>query len=210
MRQSYELQLVVDMVAGKHDTHGRGIAQAAVRAVRGKTLIASVGPYPARQVVEVGKGMQAELFVADTHPVRVQLHVLQHDASVRRQGQVPLDDARAVFRSRYLFRGQPLQPGKAAVIHDTLELSHRLHETLHRLPVLYLLRHQKLPAQRVPVALLPGAFPGGLGEKQVAGVVEVGPFVEVAFKTAGEEARAVFSDVGSVFLRDENILLVDD
>ena len=116
----------------------------------------------------------------------------------------------SMMRSRYLFRGQPLQPGKAAVIHDTLELSHRLHETLHRLPVLYLLRHQKFPAQRVPVALLPGAFPGGLGEKQVAGVVEVGPFVEVAFKTAGEEARAVFSDVGPVFLRDENILFVDD
>lgn len=198
------------MIAGQHDTHGRGIAQAAVRAVRGKALIASVGPYPARQVVEVGKGMQAEPFVADTHFVRVQLHVLQHDASVRRQGQVPLDDARSVFRSRYLFRGQPLQPDKAAVIHDTLELSHRLHETLQRLPVLYLLRHQKLPAQRVPVALLPGAFSGGLGEKQVAGMVEVGPLVEVAFKTAGEEAQTVFSDVGAVFLRDENILLVDD
>ena len=198
------------MVAGKHDTHGRGIAQAAVRAVGGETLIASVGPYPARQVVEVGKGMQAEPFVADTHFVRVQLHVLQHDASVRRQGQVPLDDARSVFRARYLFRGQPLQPDKPAVIHDTLELSHRLHETFHRLPVLYLLRHQKLPAQRVPVALLPGAFPGGLGEKQVAGVVEIGPLVEMPLKTAGKEVEVVLSGIGPVFLRDENILLVDD
>ncbi|EDS15449.1 hypothetical protein BACSTE_01951 [Bacteroides stercoris ATCC 43183] len=58
--------------------------------------------------------------------------------------------------------------------------------------------------------MLPGAFFGGLGEKQVAGVVEIGPFVEMPFKTAGEEAQVVFPGVGSVFLRDENILLVDD
>ena len=45
------------MVAGQHDTHGRGIAQTAVRAVRGKTFITSVSPHLSRQVVEVGKGM---------------------------------------------------------------------------------------------------------------------------------------------------------
>ena len=44
----------------------------------------------------------------------------------------------------------------------------------------------------------------------IAGVVEIGPFVEMPFKTAGEEAQVVFPGVGSVFLRDENILLVDD
>ena len=41
-------------------------------------------------------------------------------------------------------------------------------------------------------------------------MVEIGPFVEMPFKTAGEEAQVVFPGVGSVFLRDENILLVDD
>ena len=154
--------------------------------------------------------MQAEPFVADTHPVRVQLHVLQHGSSVCRERKVPFDNTRFVFRSRNLFRGQPFQPDKSAVVNDTFKLSHRFHETLHRFPVLYLLRHQKFPAQRVPVALLPGAFPGGLGEKQVAGVVEVGPFVEVAFKTAGEKAEFVPADVRLVFLRDENILFVQD
>ena len=198
------------MVAGKHDTHGRGIAQAAVRAVRGKTLIASVGPYPARQVVEVGKGMQAEPFVADTHPVRVQLHVLQHDASVRRQGQVPLDDARSVFRSRYLFRGQPLQ--LARPLSFTI-LSNCPTDSMKRSIVsLSCISFGTRNFRHSVFQLLccRERSPGGLGEKQVAGVVEVGPFVEVAFKTAGEEARAVFSDVGPVFLRDENILLVDD
>ena len=57
---------------------------------------------------------------------------------------------------------------------------------------------------------LPGALFGGLGKEQVAGVVQVGTFVEVAFKTAGEKAEFVPADVRLVFLRDENILFVQD
>ena len=38
----------------------------------------------------------------------------------------------------------------------------------------------------------------------------VGTFVEVAFKTAGEKAEFVPADVRLVFLRDENILFVQD
>ena len=87
---------------------------------------------------------------------------------------------------------------------------HRFHETLHRFLVPYLLRNQKTTAERVPVALLPGALFGGLGKEQVAGVVQVGTFVEVAFKTAGEKAEFVPADVRLVFLRDENILFVQD
>lgn len=52
--------------------------------------------------------------------------------------------------------------------------------------------------------------PGGLGKEQVAGVVQVGTLVEMAFKTAGEEAEFVLSDVRLVFLGDENILFVQD
>ena len=102
--------------------------------------------------------MQAEPLVTDTHPVRVQLHVLQHGSSVCRERKVPFDNARFVFRSRNLFRGQPFQPDKSAVVNDTFKLSHRFHETLHRFLVPYLLRNQKTTAERVPVALLPGAL----------------------------------------------------
>ena len=69
---------------------------------------------------------------------------------------------------------------------------------------------QKTTAERVPVALLPGAFFGSLGKEQVAGVVQIGPFVEMPLETAGEETLFVPADVRLVFLRDENILLVDD
>ena len=41
-------------------------------------------------------------------------------------------------------------------------------------------------------------------------MVQVGTFVEVAFKTAGEKAEFVPADVRLVFLRDENILFVQD
>ena len=40
--------------------------------------------------------------------------------------------------------------------------------------------------------------------------MQVRPFVEVAFKTAGEEAEFVPLDIRFVFLRDENILFVQD
>lgn len=157
-----------------------------------------------------GKCMQAEPLVTDTHFVRIQLHVLQHGRSVCRECKVPFDNTRFVFRSRNLFRGQPFQPDKSAVVNDTFKLSHRFHETLHRFLVPYLLRNQKTTAERIPVTLLPGTLFGGLGEEQVAGVVQVGTFVEVAFKTAGEKAEFVPVDVRLVFLRDENILFVQD
>ena len=115
-----------------------------------------------------------------------------------------------VLRSRNLFRGQPFQPDKSAVVNDTFKLSHRFHETLHRFLVPDFLRHQKTTAERVPVALLPGAFFGGLGKEQIAGVVQVGPFVEMPLETAGEETQFVPADVRLVFLRDKNILLVQD
>ena len=206
----YEYPLVVDMVAGQHHAHGGGIAQTAVRAVCREAFVPPVRFNFTRKVIEVGKCMQAEPLVTDTHFVRIQLHVLQHARSVCRERKVPFDNTRFVLRSRNLFRGQPFQPDKPAVIDDTFKLSHRFHESLHRFLVPDFLRHQKTTAERVPVALLPGTLFGGLGEKQVAGVVQVGTFVEVAFKTAGEKAEFVPADVRLVFLRDENILFVQD
>ena len=198
------------MVARQHHAYGCGITQAAVRAVCREAFVPPVRFNFTRKVIEVGKCMQAEPLVTDTHLVRIQLHVLQHGGSVCRERKVPFDNTRFVFRSRNLFRGQPFQPDKSAVVNDTFKLSHRFHETLHRFLVPYLLRNQKTTAERVPVALLPGTLFGGLGEEQVAGVVQVGTFVEVSFKTAGEKAEFVPADVRLVFLRDENILFVQD
>ena len=206
----YEYPLVVDMVAGQHHAHGGGIAKTTVRPVCREAFVPTVRPYPSRQVVEVGERMQAEPLVTDTHLVRVQLHILQHGSPVSREREVSFDNARFAFRSRNLFRGEPLQPDKAAIINDTFKLFYRFHEAFHRFLVPDFLRHQKTTAEHVPVALLPGAFPGGLGKEQVAGVVQVGTLVEMAFKTAGEEAEFVLSDVRLVFLGDENILFVQD
>ena len=206
----YKYPLVVDMVAGQHHAHRGGIAKTAVRAICREAFVPTVRPYLSRQVVEVGERMQAKPLVTDTHLVRVQLHILQHGSSVSREREVSLDNARFALRSRNLFRGEPFQPDKAAVINDTFKLSHRFHEAFHRFLVPDFLRHQKTTAERVPVALLPGAFPGGLGEEQVTGVVQVGTLVEMAFKTAGEEAEVILPAVRLVFLGDENILFVQD
>ena len=94
----YEYPLVVDMVAGvalrprgRHSSNGSpsGLSRG-VRIARPVLTLS-------RQVVEVGKGMQAEPLVTDTHSVRIQLHVLQHGRSVGREGKVPFDNARFVL-----------------------------------------------------------------------------------------------------------------
>ena len=154
--------------------------------------------------------MQAKPLVADTHLVRIQLHILQHGSPVSREREVSFDNARFAVRSRNLFRGEPFQPDKPAVIDDAFKLSHRFHEALHRFLVPDFLRHQKTTAERVPVALLPGAFLGGLCKEKVAGVMQVGTLIKVAFKTAGKKAEFIPADVRLVFLGDENILLVQD
>jgi len=205
-----EYPLVVDVVAGQHNAYGRGETEAAIASVGRKTLITSVGLYPPRQVVEIREGMQAKAFVADAHLRRIQLDVLQHTVLTVREGQVAFYQSGMAFRSGDFPGCQSFQTYQSAVVDDALELPDRFEETVHRLLVPDFLRHEEAPAERIEIALPAGAFFRCLGEEEVTSVVQVGPLVEMAFKTAGEETEVVLLDVRLVFLGHEDVLLVDD
>ena len=53
-------------------------------------------------------------------------------------------------------------------------------------------------------------FLRGLGQEQIAGMVQVRPLVEMPFKAAAEETQVIPADIRSVALLDEDVLLVDD
>ena len=191
------------MVAGKQQSHGTGKRKTAVRAVGGKTLIAAVGSHLAGQVLRVGKRVQAQVIVTDTHPLCRKVDVLQGDVVFRHQQSLP------VVCADYLIRTEPAQSDKAAVVHDTGELFCCLQKLFRCFPVQFL-RDDVPPAQRAEVALHPVAFPGRFRQVQVAGVAQIGSLVEMTLEAAREEAHVLLLQFRSVRLTDEPVLLVDD
>ena len=201
--------LVVDVVAGKQQPHGGGEGEAAVRAVGGEFLVADVGSHLSWHILRVGEGVQAQAVVTDTHFFCREVDVLQGRVAFGHEREVTLYQPGGLLRPDNLVGGEAAQPHKAAVVHDALELFGGLHELLGGFLV-QLFRDYMSPAQRTEVALHPVTLLCRLGQVEVAGVFQVRTFVEVAFKTAGEKAEFVPADVRLVFLRDENILFVQD
>lgn len=121
-----------------------------------------------------------------------------------------LDKARLVRRSCDFVVGQPPQLDETRIVDDALELADGLQETRYGFLVADLFRYKVTPAQRIEIALLAAALFGGLGQKEVTGVVQIRPLVEVALKGSGQKAEVVFLNVGFVLFFDESVLLVDD
>ncbi len=74
----------------------------------------------------------------------------------------------------------------AGVVDDALELLHRLQEFYDGLVVKFL-REYAPAAECREIALLSRPLAGGLGQEQVAPVVEIRPLVEVTLKRAVKE-----------------------
>ena len=200
--------LRIDMVARQQQPHGGGKGQPAVAPVRGHTLVAHVGGELARQVLRVREGMQAEPFVADTHPSGFEADVLEHGGPVlQREGEILLHQPGMFLRAGHLVRLQAAQPYVPGIVHDALELFHRLKETLRRLLVGYLLGQQEAAAEGVEVALPAVALTGGLRQVQVASVVQERSFVEVPLIAARKEALFLPAGFRAVGLLDEPVLL---
>lgn len=154
--------------------------------------------------------MQAEVVVAYLHFPGPERKVLQAGGILLREREVFLDDARRTLRSGYLPVRQARDAEQAAVVHDTLELAAALHETGDGLPVLHFLGDDEPSCQGVETAGRAAAFIRGLGQEQVAGVLQVRTLVEVPLETAAEEAHAVLADVRTVAFLNEEVLLVHD
>ena len=111
------------------------------------------------------------------------------------------------FGAGHLVRIQAAQPYVPGIVHDALELFHRLKETLRRLLVGYLPGQQEAAAEGAEVTLPTVALTGGLRQVQVASVVQEGPFVEVPLVAACKEALFLPAGFRAVGLLDEPVLL---
>ncbi|EEO61245.1 hypothetical protein BSBG_02217 [Bacteroides sp. 9_1_42FAA] len=200
--------LVVDVVAGQQQAQRCGERQAAVRAVGGEPLVTAVRGHRGGQILRIRQGVQAQAVVADAHLPRRHLDVLQTVHVTQRQGEVPPDDARFLISSDKLVIGEPAQFDMPRIVQDTRELLHRLDELHRRFLVLYLLRHDVPPAQRVPVALLAQPFLRGFRQEQVALVVQERPLVEVHLVAAGKEAHVLPAEIGTVLFLHVPVLFV--
>jgi len=200
--------LVIDVVARQQYPDRGGERQAAVAPVSGQLFKPCVRPDLSGQIFHVREGVQAQDVVPDAHFFRVQPDVFQAGGICLREREVFLDDARPSVLPGD-FRG--VQAGKAdktAVVHNPLELPDRLDEFRCRFPVRYLLRHNPAPAEGGEVALSAASLPCRLCQEQVAVMVQERAFIEVPFKTPGQEAKPVPFCVGLVVLLDEEVLLV--
>ena len=103
---------------------------------------------------------------------------------------------------------QPSKGDKPAVVHNPFKLPDRFDEFRRRFPVRYLLRYNPAPAEGGEVALSAASLPCRLRQEQVAVMVQERAFIEMPFKTPGEETKPVPFRVGLVVLLDEEVLLV--
>ena len=154
--------------------------------------------------------MQAEHIVSDLHFPGSKSDVLQAGRLLLRKRKILLDDTRGSFRSGNLFIGQPDHADQTAVVHDTLELPAAFQEPCDGILVLHLLGDDEPTREGIEAAGRAAVLLRGLGQEQIAGMVQVRPLVEMPFKAAAEETQVIPADVGPVALLDEDILLVDD
>ena len=152
--------------------------------------------------------MQAQYIVPDTHFFRVQPDVFQAGGIGLREREVFLDDARlSVLPGDFRCR-QPGKGDKPAVVHNSFKLPDRFDELCCRFLVGYLLRYNPAPAEGGEVALSAASFPCRFCQEQVAVMVQERAFIEMPFKTPGQETKFVPFCVGLVVLLDEEVLLV--
>ena len=154
--------------------------------------------------------MQAEQVVADLHFPGSEGDVLQAGRIFLRKREVFLYDTRGGFRAGNLFVRQPDHAEQAAVVHNTLELPAAFQEPCDGILVLHLLGDDEPAREGIETACRAAVFLRGLCQEQIAGMVQVRPFVEMPFKTAAEETQVITADVRSVALLNEDVLLVDD
>ena len=154
--------------------------------------------------------MQTEHIVSDLHFPGSEGDVLQTGRVLLREREILFDNARGGFSTDNLFVRQPDHANQAAVVHDTLELPAAFQEACDGILVLHLLGDDEPAREGIEAAGRAAVFLRGLGQEQIAGMVQVRPLIEMSFKTAAEETQVIPADVGPVALLDEDVLLVDD
>ncbi len=206
----YKHVLVIDVIVRKQQSDRSGKGEAAVAAVRGEFLVASVGPYRSGQVVRVGERMHREPLVADTHFRPPEPDVLQRGGVLLREGEVFLHQAGLLSLSGNFLRREPFQTDQPGISDDALELLHGFQEAEDTVLVPDLPGEDMPPAEDGEVALLPHALLRGTGDEQVREMVQERPLVEMELEAAVQESRLLLAGTRPVPLLQEPVLAVDD
>ena len=114
------------------------------------------------------------------------------------------------LRAGYLVARKSGERDKATVVDDTLKLLAAFQETVYRLLVLHLLRDDEATGKGIEAAGCAAMLLGGLGEEQVASVLQVWTLVEVSLKGTREETEVFLLNLCGVILLDKEVLLVYD
>ena len=122
--------------------------------------------------------------------------------------EVAIEQTAFLLRADEFFLGHSRKADAVVVIDDPLELVDGLHELGHLLAALHFLRQDRATAKRGEIALPSHALARRFGEEEVAGMVEEGSFVEVAFGGASATNTAnymYFCDVHIILYMSKNI-----
>ena len=199
------------MVAGEQQPHGRRERKPAVRAVGREALVAEIRRHALRQHVQIGERVHREVFVPDTHHVRVETDILVDDRTpLVREGEVTGQQPGVVRRTDDLRFREPLDAHEARIVQNTFHLLRGFQKARHGVRVAHLPRDDETPAQDGRGARLPHPFGRGFRDIEVARMAQVGALVEVALVGAREETPLGAVLRGLVSLLDKEVLLVDD
>ena len=206
-----EDHLIVDVVAGEQQSHGRREREAAVRAVGREAFVAEIRRHALRQHVQIGERVHREVFVPDTHHVRVETDILVDDRTLFvREGEVTGQQPGVVRRADDLCFRKPLDAHEARIVQDALHLLRSFQKARHGIRVAHLPRDDEAPAQHGRGAGLPHLFGRGLRNEQVARMAQVGPLVEMTFVGTCEKAPLGTLLRSRVSFFDKEVLFVDD
>ena len=206
-----EDHLIVDVVAGEQQSHGRRERKPAVRAVGREALVAEIRRHALRQHVQIGERVHREVLVPDAHRPRVETDILVDDRTpLVREGEVTCQQPCIVRRADDLGFRKPLDAHEARIVQNALHLLRSFQKARHGIRVAHLPRDDEAPAQHGRGTGLPYPFGRGLRNEQVARVAQVGPLVEVTFVGTREKAPLGAVVRSRIPLLDKEILLVDD
>ena len=166
------------MIAEEQQSDRRGKRQQTIRTIRRETLVAHIRADTSREILRIGERMQTDMFVPDTEILRTHRQILQRRRFIKRQGEIFLDKARSIRRADDLLIREAGECNKTRIVDDALELLHGFKE-LHRTLPIDILGDDMTPAQRREVRLHPGTLLCGLGQIQIADVIQERTLVEM-------------------------------
>ena len=136
-----------------------------------------------RKVVHVGEREETQAVVADLHLCWVKVDVLERGVILWHQRQVALNHPSLATGAYNLIVTQLAQTDEARVVHNALELLHGLQESAGRFLVQFL-RDDVATAQGGKIALHPVSLLGGLGQVEVARMLQERPLIEMSLKAS--------------------------